>query len=563
MRPLLRLRWQLTLSHLVAIAFTLLSMIAAIVLVVSAWTSWQSGREREPRPEARAVARAVAGVVVDLVGSPPGAPTRAERATELDVILRSLVGGRLRLLDARAAYAPEEARWAESAGFSLRDLRYAVVLRPDGSVLASSDPSGPGFAPPERVEWPPLLAAALGPAVPGAPGGRPAAGRPVPGPVEPGSPEGTSRPPADPATSPLVLAAAPVLGPDGQPLAAVIVAAAPAAAAGPSGFWHSLVFFGAALAAILAVAFLFALVPSSLLGYLLSRRLTGRLERLGQVAAALAAGDLSRRVEEGPPDELGQLAGRFNRMAADLETTLRDLRAERDRVGGLLEARRQLVAAVSHELRTPVATVRGYLDSALHRADPLPLDLRGDLETMEHELARLERLIEDLFTLARVEVGRLALRLEPTDVGGLVQRLSDTLGPLAWTQRRVQLLAEVAPALPLARADGERLEQVVGNLIANAVRHTPPGGLVAAAVAAEDGVVRVDVRDTGEGIAADELPRVFERFYRAAGPEGARGDGAGLGLALVKELAEAMGGSVAAESVPGQGSCFTVRLPRD
>ncbi|HEY3107472.1 MAG TPA: ATP-binding protein, partial [Chloroflexota bacterium] len=115
----------------------------------------------------------------------------------------------------------------------------------------------------------------------------------------------------------------------------------------------------------------------------------------------------------------------------------------------------------------------------------------------------------------------------------------------------------------LARADGERLEQVVGNLIANAVRHTPPGGLVAAAVAAEDGIVRVDVRDTGEGIAADELPRVFERFYRAAGPDGARGDGVGLGLALVKELAEAMGGSVAAASVPGQGSCFTVRLPRD
>ncbi|HEY3110431.1 MAG TPA: histidine kinase dimerization/phospho-acceptor domain-containing protein, partial [Chloroflexota bacterium] len=440
MRPLLRLRWQLTLSHLVAIAFTLLSMVAAIVLVASAWTSWQSDRERGPQPEARAVARAVAGVVVDLVGR-PGAPASAERASELDVVLRSLVGGRLRLLDARAAYAPEEARWAESAGFSLRDLRYAVVLRPDGSVLASSDPSGPGFAPPERAEWPPLLAAALGRPVSGGPGGRPATG----------SPESTARPPADPGTSPPALAAAPVLGPDGRPLAAVIVAAGPAAAAGPSGFWHSLFFFGAALAAILAVAFLFALVPSSLLGYLLSRRLTGRLERLGQVAAALAAGDLSRRVEEGPPDELGQLAGRFNRMAADLETTLRDLRAERDRVGSLLEARRQLVAAVSHELRTPVATVRGYLDSALHRADPLPLDLRGDLETMEHELARLERLIEDLFTLARVEVGRLALRLEPTDVGGLVQRLSDTLAPLAWSQRRVQLLAEVAPALPPAR----------------------------------------------------------------------------------------------------------------
>src|SRR5205814_1956092 len=164
-------------------------------LVASAWSSWQSGRGREPVPEARVVARAVAGMVVDPAGDPAGAAASAERAAELGVVLRSLVGGRLRLLDARAAYVPEDARWAESA-------------------------------------------------------------------------------------------------------------------------------------AVLAAAFLFALVPAGLLGYLLSRRLTGRLERLGQVAAALAAGDLSRRVEEGPADEIGQLAGRFNRMASDLEATLRDLRAE-------------------------------------------------------------------------------------------------------------------------------------------------------------------------------------------------------------------------------------------
>jgi signal transduction histidine kinase len=303
------------------------------------------------------------------------------------------------------------------------------------------------------------------------------------------------------------------------------------------------------------------LPPAFLISYLVLRRTTRRLEELAAATGALRAGDLAARVPVGGEDEVGRLQADFNSMAAELERTLGDLEAERDRVAGLLEARRQLVAAVSHELRTPVATVRGYLESALRRGEAAPA-LRADLETMEREVARLERLIEDLFTLSRAEVRRLTLRQGPTDVGAVVGRLVDTLAPLAWQQRRVQVFAGATPDLPLARADGERLEQVVRNLLGNAVRHTPPGGLVAAAVAAEPDAVRVDVRDTGEGIAAADLPHIFERFYRANGDDPERGDGAGLGLALVRELVEAMGGSVAAASTPGEGSCFTVRLPR-
>jgi signal transduction histidine kinase len=245
-------------------------------------------------------------------------------------------------------------------------------------------------------------------------------------------------------------------------------------------------------------------------------------------------------------------------MAADLQETLRDLQAERDRVAGLLEARRQLVACVSHELRTPVATVRGYLESALERDEGVPSGLRAEMETMEREVARLQRLIEDLFTLSRAEVGRLELRLEPTDAGAVVRRLVDTVAPLAWGQRRVEVHADVAPDLPPASADAHRLEQIVSNLLGNAVRHTPPGGLVAAVVVGEPETVRVEVRDTGEGIPPEDLPRVFERFYR-----GRNGDGpgrAGLGLALTKELVEAMAGSVEVASTPGEGSRFTVRL---
>lgn len=153
----------------------------------------------------------------------------------------------------------------------------------------------------------------------------------------------------------------------------------------------------------------------------------------------------------------------------------------------------------------------------------------------------------------------MELRLQPVDVGDVVRRLVGTVAPLAWQSRRVEVLAEIAERPPPARADRERLEQVVGNLLANAVRHTPPGGLVAVVVDADKEGVRVEVRDTGEGIAHDDLPRVFERFYR--GSNGDRADGAGLGLALAKELVEAMDGSIEAASVPGEGSVFTVHLP--
>jgi signal transduction histidine kinase len=293
--------------------------------------------------------------------------------------------------------------------------------------------------------------------------------------------------------------------------------------------------------------------------YLLSRRLVARLERLGAAVDSLAAGDLSRRVEEGSDDEVGQLGRQFNRMAADLERTLHDLQSERDRVTGLLEARRQLVAGVSHELRTPVATIRGYLESAVQpNGRRVPEDLRADLETMEREVVRLQNLIEDLFTLSRTEVGRLALRVEPVDAGAIVSRLTETVAPLAWGQRRVQVVAEVVPNLPAANADGQRLEQIVSNLLGNAVRHTPPGGLVAAIVSAEPSAVRIEVRDTGEGISPEDFPYIFERYYRGRSNETG---GAGLGLALVKELTVAMGGTVETTSTPGEGSCFTVRLP--
>jgi signal transduction histidine kinase len=318
-----------------------------------------------------------------------------------------------------------------------------------------------------------------------------------------------------------------------------------------------------ALSALLlfsVAAALIVLPPSALISFVVLRATTARLEQLASAAGALRSGDLAARVPVTGDDEVARLQTDFNAMASGLEQTLHALQAERDRVSGLLEARRQLVAGVSHELRTPVATVRGYLEATLRQEAALPGQVRADLATMDREILRLQQLIEDLFSLARAEVGRLELRPESIDAAAPVRRVVETMAPLAWRQRRVEILADVEPDLPLARGDAKRLEQIVSNLLVNAVRYTPPGGLVAAALVRESDAVRLDVRDTGEGIPPDELPHVFERFYHGRGGDGL--GGAGLGLALARELVEAMGGSIDATSEPGEGSCFTVRLPR-
>jgi signal transduction histidine kinase len=518
MRFLRRLRWQLTLSHLLATAFTLLSMIAAVVLIAGSWLAAQGNESRQPASDARNVAGVISGMV----------QANADPA-DLNAVLRSIADGNLRVTVGFA----QPTRGGQPFQFGLSNVAYIVVLDPNGAVIASSDPSGASFSPPERQEWNAVASAAQ----------------------SNGSTSLRS------GGGPAALGAAPIVSDSGARLATVVLATT--VVPPPSGGFdiaRGLTIFGFASIAVLAAASVFALVSSSGVAIILSRQLVKRLERLGAAAERLARGDLSQRVDAGPDDEVGQLARRFNRMAADLEHTLSELRAERDRVTGLLDDRRQLVASASHELRTPVATVRGYLESALGQAEVLPDGLRSDLEVMERELARLQQLIEDLFALSQAAVGRLALRLEPVDAGLVVQRLVETAAPLAWRQRRVQLIAEVADDVPLARADQQRLEQIVSNLLGNAIRHTPPGGLVAAAISFESpGQVRLDVRDTGEGIRPEDIPHVFERFFRGRSQHGE--GGAGLGLALVKELTEAMNGSVEAASTPGEGSCFTVRLP--
>ena len=304
------------------------------------------------------------------------------------------------------------------------------------------------------------------------------------------------------------------------------------------------------------------LLPSALFSSVVARRTTRRIEALVAATSALRAGDYGIRVPVEGEDEIARLQADFNAMAADLDRALRDLHTERDTVATLLQARRELIASVSHELRTPVATLRGYLESTrTHLNGAPPPTLRQDMQVMEREVLRLQGLIDDLFTLARAEIDRLDLRCVPTDVGLVVQHAVETIAPLAWQAGNIQVVAQVAADVPAALVDAGRLEQVVQNLLHNAVRHTPPGGVVAVVATADATAVVLEVEDTGEGIAPADLPRIWERFYRTQDTYTRPGGGTGLGLALVKELTEAMGGSVAVQSRLGEGTCFTLRLP--
>ena len=313
------------------------------------------------------------------------------------------------------------------------------------------------------------------------------------------------------------------------------------------------------------------LPPAALISYFAARRTTGRLESLTHGTSGLREGNLGIRVRVDGEDEVSDLQKDFNAMAGDLERAMRDLRSERDNVERLLKTQRELVASVSHELRTPVATMRGYLESALSEAGKskeqngeqrIPEDLRDDLEIMGREVIRLQRLIDDLFTLSRTETGRLSMEIQPTDTATLLSRCAAAVSEGAWRTGKVEVIQNSEENLPPALADEGRLEQTVRNLLSNAVRHTPPGGIVALAATAEPDAVVIEVKDTGEGISPEDLDRAFERFYRSDGARQRDHSGAGLGLAIVKELTEAMGGSVHVESEPGSGSRFTLRLPR-
>lgn len=236
--------------------------------------------------------------------------------------------------------------------------------------------------------------------------------------------------------------------------------------------------------------------------------------------------------------------------------------AERARAEQSEQSRRQLIVNVSHELRTPIASIRGHVESLLEaERTRSPEETRHYLEVVRRETERLGALADDLLAAAQGDAGELRLDVRPVAAGQCVRDVADTMAPLAARERTVTLVSEVQPDLPDVLADRERLVQVLANLVRNAVKYTPEGGIVSITARRGAQDVELTVSDTGIGISPAELDRIFERFYRTDASRSRQTGGFGLGLAISRDLVEAMGGSIAARSVEGEGSTFTVRLP--
>ncbi|MFO7679393.1 MAG: ATP-binding protein [Chloroflexota bacterium] len=287
----------------------------------------------------------------------------------------------------------------------------------------------------------------------------------------------------------------------------------------------------------------FAMILAVIVGTVLVRQITRPLTRLRQAAQTLAQGDLSVRVPIKSRDEIGRVAESFNQMAADLE--------QQEQV------RRQMVADVAHELRTPLTVMNSNLEAMLDGLlDPTPAEL-GELH---EETRRLIRMIEDLRLLSLADAGRLQINREEINVYDLIERVISRLTPLAQAQGVKLPLPEFVVPLPVS-GDADKLQQALGNLVDNGLRHTPAGGKVLVTAVQDAHLVRISVTDTGPGIPPEDLPHLFDRFWRGDKSRSRHSGGSGLGLSIVQQIAEHHGGSVTAVSPDGMGAVFTLTLP--
>lgn len=277
---------------------------------------------------------------------------------------------------------------------------------------------------------------------------------------------------------------------------------------------------------------------------LLAHGMTFPLREMVAAARAMARGDYDRRVTASSRDEVGELARAFNTMAAEL--------AEVDRM------RRDLVANVSHELRTPIGALRAKLENLVDDVEPIE---RGTLEPMLRQVERLGGLVEQLLDLSKLEAGVVPLERANFMAATLLEQVIDEWRSRA-ELRDVRLEAEVQPASLVVNADEDRLRQVVANLVANAVRHSPRGGRVLVRAAGRDGIVRLEIVDEGPGIPAADAERVFERFYRSDQARSAGEGGSGLGLSIARWIVDLHGGTIHMEPEEPHGCRMVVELVR-
>jgi signal transduction histidine kinase len=305
-------------------------------------------------------------------------------------------------------------------------------------------------------------------------------------------------------------------------------------------------------AGVLASLMLFAGVVGARNAMLLADRTAHDVEALGAGLGTFAAGDLSHRIEPAGPRELRDLADSANEMAAALEHA----RAERDDAD---RARRNLIASVSHDLRTPLTSLRLLVEAIDDGVLAGPEETAEALRRAKHHVATLSTLVDDLFELARLEAGDISWTLSQVGVAELIDETVEAFRPQA-DQKGLVLTESVPSDVAPVRGNPEKLQRVLYNLVQNAVRHTPQDGTVTLRAERDDGFVRIEVADDGEGIPADQAEHVFERFFR--GGDGARnGTGAGLGLSISRAIVEAHGGRIWIEPGERRGTRVVFTVP--
>jgi two-component system sensor histidine kinase BaeS len=303
---------------------------------------------------------------------------------------------------------------------------------------------------------------------------------------------------------------------------------------------------------VLLLTMLGTALALGLLGALIARTITRPVEQLTLAAAGMAAGQYSQRVSVQTKDELGDLAHTFNEMAAALERDVGELRRQE-------ALRRELVANVSHDLATPLTAIQGFSEALTDGVIQDEQQREETLRVIAKEVFRLRRLVDSLNHLTRMESPGRQLALAPLQLSALVDETLTVLQP-EFEEKGVQARNCLSQETPLVLADSDKITQVFLNLMDNALRYTPRGGSITISARPEGEQMRVTVRDTGTGIAAEEAQRIFDRFYRADASRNTATGNSGLGLSIVKAIVEAHGGAVGVESALGQGTAIWFTL---
>lgn len=302
------------------------------------------------------------------------------------------------------------------------------------------------------------------------------------------------------------------------------------------------------------ILLIFATCIAMVLGYFLSAAFADKINALRAAARAIAAGQFNTRIRVPGRDEVTELAESFNNMAAQLESAAA-MRQEAEQM------RRNLIAWVGHDLRTPLTSVRAMIEALADDMVDDPATAARYLRTAKRDIHALSLLIDNLFEMAQIDAGGLHLDRQPNSLSDLISDTMESFHSLI-EEKGIKLQGQATPDVDPVTMDARLIGRVLTNLISNAIRHTPSGGTIGVYARSVNGGVEVSVRDSGEGIRPEDLPHIFEQFYRGEKSRSRATGGAGLGLAIVKSFVEAHQGAIRAESKVGEGTRFTFFLPK-